>query len=391
MPFTKKTDGIFDSLIVLVFIATAIRGITSSVVSENGLSWAVLILTTLFGCLLAMFWIFPCFIRQNLVTYFLIQSVIAFSLLLIPDHKDFYAILFGILSIQAMQMYTYLVALRWIGLFSLSVGIGLVFGFGFIQAMPFILLYIGLYLTIAYLIMLKNRSESAREESEYLLKELQKTHFILQQQAGQIEELAIIKERDRLARDLHDSVTQSLYSLMLYAEAASRELTFGRNDVVNDHLKQLSQTAHQALQEMRLMIFDLRPPELEQNGLVIALRDRLESVELRSGVEIDFYSNFDERLPMSLEAGMYSIAREALNNVLKHSRATYVQVSVCKINNNIVLEISDNGLGIININGKLSSSGMRGMRERAKQLNAKISFDSMSKGGTVVKVEAPLE
>jgi signal transduction histidine kinase len=98
-------------------------------------------------------------------------------------------------------------------------------------------------------------------------------------------EAAVAEERNRLARDLHDSVTQALYSQTLYAEAAIRQLENGKVDRVAAHLRQIKESGEQALREMRLLIFELRPPALEEAGLVAALRARLEAVEARTGVE----------------------------------------------------------------------------------------------------------
>ena len=137
-----------------------------------------------------------------------------------------------------------------------------------------------------------------------------------------------MEERNRLARDLHDSVTQSLYSLTLYAEAASRQLAVGALDVVAEHLGELRQAARQALQEMRLLIFELRPVALEEQGLVGAFRARLDAVEARAGVRTSLETRGDARLSPAIETGLYGIAQEALNNALKHANASEIRVSL---------------------------------------------------------------
>ena len=101
---------------------------------------------------------------------------------------------------------------------------------------------------------------------------------------GQARQLATLEERQRLARDLHDAVSQSLYGVSLYAEAASRMLESGHVDEAGELLDRLRDTSADAIREMRLLIFELRPPILEQSGLEAALRTRLEAVEARSGL-----------------------------------------------------------------------------------------------------------
>ena len=137
----------------------------------------------------------------------------------------------------------------------------------------------------------------------------------------EVERIAVMEERNRLARDLHDSVTQSLYGVSLYAEAAARRLTSGIIRVFEDNLQELRKTALDALKEMRLLIFELRPPLLEKEGLEAALQARLDAVEGRAGLKTELHVGISERLPGNIEEGFYRIAQEALNNVLKHAQA----------------------------------------------------------------------
>jgi len=202
--------------------------------------------------------------------------------------------------------------------------------------------------------------------------------------------LAVAEERNRLARDLHDSVTQSLYSLTLFSEAASEELKAGEIETVSAHLKELRETSHQALQEMRLMIFELRPPELDEKGLALALQERLEAVEARAGMETSLKVNFTERLNPNLELGLYSIGREAMNNILKHSQATKVAITLNKEDEKVIFEICDNGIGLNDsVENFHSGLGIKGMRERANQIGGSLKLERVPEGGTLLRVEVP--
>ncbi len=108
-------------------------------------------------------------------------------------------------------------------------------------------------------------------------------------------------ERQRLARDLHDSVTQSLYSLTLLAEAGRRQAAMGDLGRTQRHLERLGETAQQALREMRLLVYELRPLELEAAGLASALQQRLESVERRAGVQARLLVEGEVDLPAAVE------------------------------------------------------------------------------------------
>ena len=125
-----------------------------------------------------------------------------------------------------------------------------------------------------------------------------------------------------LHASLHDSVTQSLYSVTLYAEAAARQVEAGNQEAVIDHLRELRDTSRDALREMRLLIYELRPPEIDRIGLAAALRSRLQAVETRGGVHAELVQEGDENLPVAAQQELYHIAREALNNSLKHAQAT---------------------------------------------------------------------
>jgi signal transduction histidine kinase len=119
----------------------------------------------------------------------------------------------------------------------------------------------------------------------------------------QAQQVAVVEERQRLARELHDSVTQALYGVTLYSEAAAGHLALGHMDRAAEHLQELQGTAQEALAEMRLLIFELRPPILEELGLVATLQARLKAVEGRAGLRTEFKTNLEERLPPDVEEG----------------------------------------------------------------------------------------
>ena len=134
------------------------------------------------------------------------------------------------------------------------------------------------------------------------------------------QQLAVVKERQRLARELHDSVTQALYGAMLYARAATGQLSNGKLDAVEKYLHELKETTQEALAEMRLLIYELRPSALEAEGMISALQARLQAVEERAGVKTQFAIDGIGQLPSEIEDGLYRIAQESLNNSLKHSQ-----------------------------------------------------------------------
>lgn len=207
---------------------------------------------------------------------------------------------------------------------------------------------------------------------------------ILRQQAA---EKAILEERNRLARDLHDSVTQSLYSLTLFAEASQRLVNSGDIERATGYLTQVGETAQQALKEMRLLVYELRPIALEDVGLIGALQQRLDAVEGRAGIETQLMVNDLIDLPPAVEEALYRIAQEALNNTLKHANASTVIVRVMIEPNHIRLSIEDNGCGF-DLSSAASSGGLglRSMRERCEGLGASLEITSNDDAGTQIIV-----
>jgi len=204
----------------------------------------------------------------------------------------------------------------------------------------------------------------------------------------QAQQAAILEERQRLARELHDSVTQALYGVTLYGEAAARQLSVGQVDLAADHLHELRDTAQDALREMRLLIFELRPLILEEVGLVAALQTRLEAVEGRAGLKVDFEVAVEERLPSQIEMGLYRIAQEALNNALKHAQAQHIAVSLRQDGGTVVLEIADDGVGFDPSTAvEFGGLGLEGIEERAEEMGARLTMESSPGAGATVRVE----
>ena len=224
-------------------------------------------------------------------------------------------------------------------------------------------------------------------------RELTEAHLKLQEYASQNEELAVFRERDRLARELHDSVTQKLYGQTMYAEAVVRHLAAGDTESAAKDSQAVRNTAERALKEMRLLIFELRPPVL-QDGLVVAIQARLEAVEERAGVDTEFSHSIGEtdRFSPEIEGLFYNIAREALNNILRHAQAHSISVKIVANKLVLLLEIADDGVGFEpEAARKPGGFGLRGMDERVEQLGGKLTVQSKQGGGTIIRLEVDYE
>jgi signal transduction histidine kinase len=157
-------------------------------------------------------------------------------------------------------------------------------------------------------------------------------------------------ERHRLAQDLHDSITQKLYGLVTLTEAVKLGLESGAPLDQSKMVERISDNARQALREMRLFLFELEPVDIERDGLVATIQQRLASVEGRSGIQARMIADSEILLSADIETEIYYIVEEALNNILKHANAKSVLVKLRQRKESIFLEIIDNAK---RIKGKL--------------------------------------
>ncbi len=193
-----------------------------------------------------------------------------------------------------------------------------------------------------------------------------------------------------MARELHDSVTQSLHGSTLMAEAAQRLAAAGDLERTRGYLTRLGEISQQALKEMRLLVYELRPLALANVTLIEAIQQRLDAVERRAGVEVQLLADDQLDLPGPIEEALYRIAQEALNNALQHASPTAVLVSV-KVTgeppaHQVILEVSDDGAGFdMRPFGDQGGIGLSSMKERAENLGGNLAINSSPGEGTQVK------
>ena len=221
---------------------------------------------------------------------------------------------------------------------------------------------------------------SVREISEQLRLERE-----LQEQAA---ELAASRERAHLAQELHDSVTQALFSMTITAGTA-RMLLEQRKPGVAAKLDEVSALAREALGEMRSLIFELRPGNLTEEGFVSALRKHVASVQGRTGLVIRLDASPDlARLPLPIEDALYRIAQEAIHNAVKHAQAHEVNIRITNSPTSVRLEIRDDGIGF-DPRMPTDGLGLPGMAARADRLGGSVTVESAPGHGTVVAAVLP--
>jgi signal transduction histidine kinase len=384
----RRSALLFLGISYLLWAAVTLRWIGEYLEQDHPLTWLVSLLLGLFGVLLGLE---PWLTRGSPARahlYLLFQTSLVLVASLFYYELDFFALLYVPLTGQAVFLFPRRAAFAWVAILVLATFVGQLFQFRWPGGLPFFLLYAAGILFVAAFATLTLQAQAERERSEALLAELQQAHRQLQAYAGQAEELATANERNRLARELHDSVAQTLYGLTLQAEAAARRLKAGQVDAAAASLDEIGLGARETLQETRLLIFELRPPVLEEQGLAAALRARLEAVESRSGQQVQAEIADPGPLPPALEMGLYRIAQEALNNSLRHGQAGQVRVYLGSAGGRVTLEVSDDGLGFDSARQTAGGLGLQSMRERAAQIGGSLQINSTPGSGTTIRVEA---
>lgn len=203
----------------------------------------------------------------------------------------------------------------------------------------------------------------------------------------QSRELSVVQERNRLARELHDSVTQTLFSMKLAAESAN-VLIDDDAAAARAQLVHMQELARQASTEMRSLVFELRPPELEIEGLIPTLRKHIEVLRRVHSVDIQIHHRGDRILNPVEEKEVFRIIQEALNNAIRHAHAAEIVVEVVLEDDKLRVSVADDGVGFDpDAPRKTRRLGLLSMTERAQGLGGELSVSSRPGRGTVVTLE----
>ncbi len=199
---------------------------------------------------------------------------------------------------------------------------------------------------------------------------------------------ASLEERQRLARELHDSVSQALYGISLGTRTA-RTLLERDPKRVAEPLEYVSTLAEAGLAELRALIFELRPESLELEGLVAAFEKQFASLRARHNLEVSADITEEPDLRLDLKEALYRIGQEAMHNTVKHAKASQVWVTLSRADGQLRLEIRDNGIGFDPDGEFPGHLGLRSMAERAARVGGHFAIESSLGGGTTVSIEVP--
>jgi signal transduction histidine kinase len=233
--------------------------------------------------------------------------------------------------------------------------------------------------------------DPSRDELGQLTRDLNSMAEQLQGLLASQQELAAVAERNRLARDLHDSVKQHVFAATLQI-AATRDLLRRDPDTAAEQLEVGMRLANDAQQELTSLIHELRPPALAGKGLMLALREYCAAWSHRMGIEVEVHAHGERPVPLGVEQALFRITQEALANVARHSGASQATVSIAWESTELTLTVSDDGRGFDATSASGKGVGLQSMRERATLLHGSFAVETNPAGrGARVLVRIPLE
>jgi len=226
---------------------------------------------------------------------------------------------------------------------------------------------------------LRRRAEQARSRERELR--------LLYEQA---QELAALQERQRLAHELHDSVSQALYGISLGAHTAQEALEGSDPEQAVASIEYVIALAEAGLAEMRALIFELRPESLEREGLVAALMKQVAALRARYKLTVEADLADEPDLSLEMKHACYRIAQEALHNIVKHARASTVVLRLARQEREVTIEVHDNGRGFDPTGPFPGHFGLSSMRERVTKMGGTLTIESVPGQGTCIRVRVPL-
>ena len=346
-----------------------------------------------------LFLSYPFFIRllgpNYIHLYIIINMGITLVLLVgIPSYsgpQDFFAILIAPLCMLAMWYLPQSLGAAWVAFLSITTSALAIIIYrryeGNWEGIGLSLAYCAVFILVAVFSSVTRRADEDRDRARALLAELQVANSRLEEYSHQAEKLAAVEERSRLARELHDSVSQTIFSMTMTAQAAKVMLD---RDVtkVPEQLDRLQTLSRNALAEMRTLIQQTKPLVNSEN-LAEMLKRHIAEREKLDGITIRSEFRGARRLPDSVESGWFRVAQEAINNIVKYAGVKHAYLALDLESDPPYLMIKDEGCGfdIDQLSSDGNHMGLNGMRDRVEALGGTLTVASAVGKGTLIRVD----
>jgi signal transduction histidine kinase len=311
--------------------------------------------------------------ERNPSVYFGAQAVVMTMLFLLnSSSSDAFNFLMYILTVHATVVLSIRTAVFWVSLYFVIAAAASLISAG-VDGLYAVFFYLAAFVICAILGRTVQQTELTSERNQRLVDELKETQQKLQ-------ELAVVDERNRLARDLHDSVKQQVFAISMQLGAARALLDNGHQ--AYGPVEEAERLAKQAGAELTTLIRELRPPGLESKSLAGALQDYVAEWSRQNGIAADLKVDASSIALPEAET-LFRVTQEALANVARHSQAGNVTVELAREDNEIILTVEDDGAGF-DMGRVEKGVGLDSMRERLEAIGGQLEISSQRSSGTRV-------
>jgi len=312
--------------------------------------------------------------ERNPSIYFGAQAVVMVMLMLLQSSSsDAFNFLMYILTVHATVVLSVRVAVFWVSIYFVIAAAASLISRG-TEGLYAVFFYLAAFVICAILGRTVQQTELTSERNQHLVDELKETQ-------QKLRELAVVEERNRLARDLHDSVKQQVFAISMQLSAARTVLS--ENDKAYSSVTEAERLAQQASAELTTLIGALRPPGLESKTLADAIREHVDIWSRQNKIETETKIDSMISVNQQTEQALFRILQEALANVARHSKASKVMVALKSEEDSIALAIEDNGIGF-HADDVARGIGLDSMKERLAAMSGTLNVSSQKSRGTRV-------
>ncbi len=380
----------FKSLMLEIPAVLGFAGVTLAGLLDIGPSPQRTPAMILLACFGLVFFLTPPKNKRPIITHIRlgVLTLLVSGLLLIWPRWGAFPILFFLLGPQAMTDLPLKAGLAWIGAFTVVTAIIFTVA-NAATGLVWLLAYAGGYVFFAIFGWTMMQAEQDRKRSEQLLAELQQAHQQLQSYAARVEELTIAQERNRIAREMHDALGHRLTVAAVQLEGAQR-LIPTHPERASQIITTVREQVKEGLSELRRTVAMLRASVEEDLPLPDALSKLADQMQQATGLQIHLsIEDCPPTLPLPQRQALYRAAQESLTNIQRHAEASEAWLQLTRQEGQIVLLISDNGIGMTNETSK-AGFGLIGLKERSAALGGEFFIDARPGGGTQVTFRIPL-
>jgi signal transduction histidine kinase len=383
---SRRENIIFLVASYIFLVAAALVGLPNSLSPTH--RWAEAILLLAMGVLLT-------FVPKasspewRIHLYLGLQGSLAAVLLFLQPGFTMYPTLYSLLSFQAVLLLSANPGALWIGAYNLVIVVGFFLGFGLEEALYAGMVYAGINIFFGAFAGTMRRVDAARRESDALLQELSEAHEQLQEYALRVEELVVVEERNRLSREMHDTIGHRLTVASVQLEGAQRLCALDPERAAA-MVGTVRGQVREALSDLRSTVARLRAPVEADLHLRSSLSRLMDHYEQATGLTV--HSVLPDQmpdLPDTQRLALYRVAQESLTNVQKHAAAEQVWLVLAVHDDAVTLLVSDDGKGL-SLTGDRGGFGLRGLRERAEHLGGDLHLEPRPGGGTQLSFRLPL-